>query len=66
MSPTKIFEKLNEWGPVLFGIAFLAPLIDQSMQAAGMGAPLGVTTLQFGLGTGIALGWVAKLRGRWS
>ena len=65
MSPLDILGKLNEWGPVFFGVAFLAPLIDQSMQAAGIGAPAGITTLQFGLVTGAGLGLVAKLRGAW-
>jgi hypothetical protein len=65
MNPLEILGKLNEWGPVIFGVAFLAPLIDQSMQAAGVGAPLGVTTLQFGLMVGATLGLVAKFRGTW-
>jgi hypothetical protein len=65
MKPLEILGKLNEWGPVLFGVAFLAPLIDQSMQAAGVGAPPGVTTLQLGLLVGATLGLVAKFRGTW-
>jgi len=65
MNVMEILGKLNEWGPVFFGLAFLAPLISQSMQAAEIGAPFGLTTLQFGLAGGLTLGLVAKLRGAW-
>lgn len=65
MNPLEILGKLNQWGPVFFGLAFIAPLIDQSMQALGVGAPFGATTLQFGLGVGMTLGLVAKFRGSW-
>ena len=50
---------------VFFGVAFLAPLIAQSMEAAGTAAPFGATPLQVGLATGFTLGVVAKLRGTW-
>ena len=52
-------------GPVLFGIAFLAPLIEQSMIALSLPVPLGLEPIQFGLGTGLVLGVVAACRGRW-
>ena len=42
-------------GPVLFGIAFLAPLIAQSMTALSLPVPLGLEPIQFGLGTGNGL-----------
>jgi hypothetical protein len=65
MNPLMILDKLKDWGPVFFGVAFLAPLIAQSLEAGGASAPLGATPLQFGLVAGVALGLVAKLRGRW-
>lgn len=65
MNPLDILGKLAEWGPVFFGLAFLAPLIAQSMDAAGVPAPFGLSTLQLGLGTGLTLGVVAKFRGSW-
>ena len=65
MNPLDTLGKLNDWGPVFFGVGFLAPLIDQSMQANAIGAPFGATTLQFGLAAGLVLGLVAKVRGSW-
>ncbi len=52
-------------GPVLFGVAFLAPLIAQSLEAASLSAPFGLRPLSFGLAVGLGLGVVAALRGRW-
>ncbi len=52
-------------GPILFGVAFLAPLIAQSMDAASLPAPFGLGSLPFGLGVGLTLGVIAALRGRW-
>ena len=52
-------------GPILFGIAFLAPLIAQSLEAASIPAPFGLAPIAFGLLSGLTLGIVAALRGRW-
>ena len=52
-------------GPVLFGVAFLAPLLAQSLEAASLPAPFGLAPLHFGLVVGLGLGVVAALRGRW-
>ena len=52
-------------GPILFGVAFLAPLIAQSMVALSLPAPFGMEPIHFGLGTGLVLGVVAAFRGRW-
>ena len=54
-----------EWGPLFFGIGFLAPLIAQSLDAASISAPLGLSNLQLGFVVAIAMGTIAKLRGRW-
>ena len=51
--------------PLLFAFAFVAPVIDHGMQAAGLGAPLGLSTLTFGLVVGGAWGLFATLFGRW-
>ena len=52
-------------GPILFGGAFLAPLIAQSLEAASLPAPFGLAPIHFGLAVGLGLGVVAALRGRW-
>ena len=65
MNAGQIFEKLGQLGPVLFGLGFLAPLIAQSMDAASLSAPLGLSNIAFGLAVGLSLGVVARLRGSW-
>lgn len=57
--------KLKQCGPVLFGIGFIAPLIDQSMAAATLTAPFGLSNISLGLIVGILLGTIALVRGRW-
>ena len=54
---------LTQWGPVLIGIGFIAPLIAQSIDAFSTSAPLGLPNLGFGLAIGTLVGFVAKLRG---
>jgi hypothetical protein len=61
----EFIKKLGDYGPVLFGIAFIAPLIAQSLDAAALSAPLGLSNNSFGLAVGVSLGTIAKLRGRW-
>ena len=52
-------------GPIAFGVAFLAPLIAQSLEAAALPAPFGLERIHFGLALGLSLGVIAVLRGRW-
>ena len=56
---------LTAAGPVLFGVAFLAPLIAQSLEAASLPTPFGVAAIHFGLVLGLSLGVIAAIRGRW-
>ena len=51
--------------PLLFAFAFLVPAIDQGMQALGLTAPLGLSTLTSALIVGGAWGVVAQVTGRW-
>ncbi len=51
--------------PLIFAFAFLAPVIDQGMQALGVPAPFELSTLTFGLMVGAAWGLIAQVRGRW-
>lgn len=51
------------FSPLLFGLAFLAPLIAQSLTALGISA--GAPALGIGLAVGGVLGLMAQLRGSW-
>ena len=58
--------KLVAWSlPILFAFVCLVPTIDQSMQALGLSAPFGLSTLTFALITGGLWGLVAQITGRW-
>ncbi|MEM0986696.1 MAG: hypothetical protein AAGJ32_10645 [Pseudomonadota bacterium] len=52
-------------GPLLFGVAFLSPLVAQSMVALAITPPFGLEPLVFGLIIGTGLGVTAQIRGRW-
>lgn len=60
-----VIRKLAPYGPIFFGIGFVAPVVAQAMDTASLSAPGGLTTLQFGLIVGLTTGTIAKLRGRW-
>ena len=51
--------------PLVFAFAFLVPLIDQGMQAVGLNAPFGLSTLTFALIVGGAWSMIAQTTGRW-
>lgn len=53
------------FGPLLFGIGFIAPLTAQVIEQAGWQLPFGATPLAAGLIVGAVLGGVAQVRGRW-
>jgi len=58
--------KLVAWGlPLMFAFAFLVPVIDQTMQALGLNAPLGLSTLTFALIVAGGWGLIAQSTGRW-
>jgi hypothetical protein len=65
MSAEDRIERIMAWGPVLFGLGFIAPLISQSMQALDVEELLGIGSLGWGLGIGLSLGLIAKWRGSW-
>lgn len=60
-----ILKLLYPWGPVFFGLGFLAPLIATLMAEASIAAPFGLTEIQTGLIIGLTLGLIAKFRGSW-
>lgn len=53
------------FGPIFFGLGFLAPVIAASLGRLGWGAPLGLAPISFGLLLGGLLGAVAMVRNRW-
>jgi len=61
----ELLKAIFPWGPVLFGIGFLAPLIAAIMTNMGVTSPLGLTEIQTGLIIGSIWGLVAKFGGRW-
>jgi len=65
MNAIEILKGLGAWGPVFFGVGFIAPLIAQTMDALSVPGPFGLGTLPFGLALGVGAGLVAKLRGGW-
>ncbi len=60
-----VLQTLGPWGPVFFGVGFLAPLLSTLMVETGITPPLGLSTIQAGLIIGFVVGLQAKLRGRW-
>ena len=60
-----LFATVVDWGPLWFGLAFLAPLVAQSLDALALEAPLFPSNLAFGLTVGGVGGFIAKLRGSW-
>lgn len=61
----ELLKAIAPWGPFLFGIGFLAPLIAAIMTSIGVAAPLGLTEIQTGLLIGGGWGLIAKFGGRW-
>ncbi len=53
------------FGPLFFGLAFLAPLVAQVMVRLDLNAPFALSPLQFGLIIGAVLGLIATYRGKW-
>jgi ABC-type dipeptide/oligopeptide/nickel transport system permease component len=60
-----VLQRLSPWGPLLFGLGFLGPLLSTLVDRVGITAPLGLSSLQFGLAVGAIWGTYAKFRGRW-
>ena len=60
-----LLKMLYPWGPVFFGIGFLAPLFAALMESTGITAPFGLSTIETVLIIGITWGLIAKFGGRW-
>jgi len=51
--------------PLIFAFGFLAPVIAQGIDAAGLVAPFGMSSLLFALIVGGAWGLFAQITGSW-
>ena len=60
-----LIKTLFYFGPLVFGIGFLAPLAAQIIALSGWAPPFCMTPLVAGLSMGAALGLIAQVRGRW-
>jgi hypothetical protein len=60
-----VLQRLNPWGPLFFGLGFIAPLIATLMTRSGLELPFGLPPLWLGLALGGACGLCAKFRGSW-
>ena len=56
---------IMRFGPVFFGLGFLAPVIAAALLRLGMAAPFGLSPLTLGLIVGGMLGSLAMVRRRW-
>ena len=61
----KLVGLVLHYKPLIFGIGFLAPLIAQMIERAGLTVPYGIAPLAAGLVIGGLWGAHAQFRGRW-
>ncbi|CDO59688.1 MULTISPECIES: hypothetical protein [Parvibaculaceae] len=52
-------------GPILFGVAFLAPVFSELMIAADITQPFGLPPIAIGLVAGLGWGSYAYVKGSW-
>ena len=60
-----LLQHLNPWGPVFFGLGFIAPLTATLMTRSGLEPSVGLPPIWLGLALGGAWGLYAKFRGSW-
>lgn len=60
-----VLQRLNPWGPLFFGLGFIAPLTATLLTGAGLGTSFGFSPIWPGLALGAAWGLYAKIRGSW-
>jgi len=58
-----VLQSLNPWGPLFFGLGFIAPLLATLFSRSG--PELGLSPIALGLALGGAWGLYAKFRGSW-
>jgi hypothetical protein len=60
-----VLQRLNPWGPLFFGLGFIAPLIATLMTRSGLEPSFGLSPIWLGVALGGAWGLYAKFRGSW-
>ena len=60
-----VLQRLNPWGPLFFGLGFIAPLIATLLTRGGLELPIGLSSIWLGVALGAAWGLYAKFRGSW-
>lgn len=60
-----LLQTLRPWGPLFFGVGFLAPLIATLIARTGLSSSLQFSSVVLGFAIGAAWGLYAKLRGSW-
>jgi hypothetical protein len=60
-----VLQRLNPWGPLFFGLGFIAPLTAVLLTRTGLGTSFGFSPIWLGLALGAAWGLYAKSRGSW-
>jgi hypothetical protein len=60
-----VLQRLNPWGPLFFGLGFIAPLIATLMTRSGLELSFGLPPIWLGLAVGGVWGLCAKFRGSW-
>ena len=60
-----VLQRLNPWGPLFFGLGFIAPLIATLVTRSGLEPSVGLSPIWLGVAVGSAWGLYAKFRGSW-
>ncbi len=60
-----VLQRLNSWGPVFFGVCFIAPLLAALLVRTGLETSFGLPPVLIGLMLGATWGLYAKTRGSW-
>ncbi|MEM9670309.1 MAG: hypothetical protein AAF950_15410 [Pseudomonadota bacterium] len=60
-----LIKYIFEYGPLIFAVGFLWPLMAQIIAAAGWTPPLGLSPLQAAAIPAFSFGLIAQVRGTW-
>jgi hypothetical protein len=58
-----VLQRLKPWGPLFFGLGFIAPLIATLITRSGLEPSFGLPPVWLGVALGGACGVYAKFRG---